>query len=282
MKDYSSTKIGIIGCGFMGSSIITAVSKEVSGKNIYLYDTSIDKTNDLANKLQANAATDISALLTECRYIFLAVKPNCIASVVEQISKTGKGKPPVIISIAAGVKLEKIRKQLKTSTFDQTPFLIRLMPNLPASVEQGMIALAIEEENTNNNEYNEHINFVKTILTYSGKVEQVSENLMDAVTAISGSGPAYAFMFIEALADAAVRLGFTRKQAYIYAAQTLKGSAEMVLTTGKLPAELKDAVCSPAGTTIEAVKVLEDKGFRSAIIEAASAACTKSAELGKK
>lgn len=282
MKDYSSTKIGIIGCGFMGSSIITAVAKEVSGKNIYLYDTSVEKTNELANKLEANAAKDISTLLTECSYIFLAVKPNCIHSVVEQISSLAQGKPPVIISIAAGVKLEKIRKQIESSAFETTPFFIRLMPNLPASVEQGMIALAVEEENANNSNYSKHIDFVKTILTYSGKVEQVSENLMDAVTAISGSGPAYAFMFIEALADAAVRLGFTRKQAYIYAAQTLKGSAEMVLSTGKLPAELKDAVCSPAGTTIEAVKVLEDKGFRSAIIEAASAACKKSAELGKK
>ena len=121
----------------------------------------------------------------------------------------------------------------------------------------------------------------KSILEAAGKVEIVPEKLMDCVTAVSGSGPAFVFMFIEALADAAVRCGMPRAQAYIYAAQTVKRSASLVLDTGKHPGALKDSVTSPAGTTIEGVAALEENGFRSAVIKAVTAACEKSAELGK-
>ena len=122
----------------------------------------------------------------------------------------------------------------------------------------------------------------KSLLEAAGKVEIVDEKLMDCVTAVSGSGPAFVFMFIEAMADAAVKLGMPRAQAYIYAAQTLKGSAEMALQTGKHPAALKDSVCSPAGTTIEGVAALEKNNFRNSVIEAVSAAYRRSVELGKK
>ena len=119
------------------------------------------------------------------------------------------------------------------------------------------------------------------ILSAAGKVEKVPEKLMDCVTGVSGSGPAFVFMFIEAMADAAVRCGMPRSQAYIYAAQTVKGSAELVLETGKHPGELKDSVTSPAGTTIEGVAALEENGFRSAVIKAVTNATLKSIELGK-
>lgn len=151
------------------------------------------------------------------------------------------------------------------------------MPNLPAIAGESMIALCAGSDVDL-----KEIETVKMLLSKAGKVEQVSENLMDGVTAVSGSGPAYGFMFIEALADAAVSFGIPRKQAYIYAAQTLKGAAETVLVTGRHPAELKDSVCSPAGTTIEAVRVLEEEGFRASIIKAAQAAFEKSIALGKK
>jgi pyrroline-5-carboxylate reductase len=153
------------------------------------------------------------------------------------------------------------------------------MPNLPATVNEGMIALCTKENVSS--EISKEVEFVKEILSCAGKVEQVSEKLMDVVTAVSGSGPAYGFMFIEALADAAVLLGMPRSQAYIYAAQTLKGAAQMVLETSEHPAQLKDAVCSPGGTTIQAVKSLEEKGFRSAVISAVESAYNKSVDLGK-
>ena len=153
------------------------------------------------------------------------------------------------------------------------------MPNLPATVNEGMIALCTKENICA--EFKQDVEFVKEILSCAGKVEQVSEKLMDVVTAVSGSGPAYGFMFIEALADAAVLLGMPRNQAYIYASQTLKGAAQMVLETSEHPAKLKDAVCSPGGTTIQAVKSLEEKGFRSAVISAVESAYNKSIDLGK-
>jgi pyrroline-5-carboxylate reductase len=154
---------------------------------------------------------------------------------------------------------------------------IRIMPNTPAKICEGMTALCCGEDVCQ-----ERICEVTSLLEAAGKVEKVDEKLMDCVTAVSGSGPAYAFMFIEAMADAAVKFGMPRKQAYIYAAQTLKGAASMVLQEEQNPAALKDAVCSPAGTTIEAVAALEKYGFRNAVIEAVTAAHDKSVAMGKK
>ena len=157
--------------------------------------------------------------------------------------------------------------------------ILRLMPNLPATVNEGMIALCTKENVSS--EIEQEVEFVKEILSCAGKVEQLSEKLMDVVTAVSGSGPAYGFMFIEALADAAVLLGMPRNQAYIYAAQTLKGAAQMVLETSEHPAKLKDAVCSPSGSTIEGVLSLENASFRADIINAVSRSYERTVELGK-
>ena len=154
--------------------------------------------------------------------------------------------------------------------------MIRIMPNIPAIYKEGMTALCAEEEISDDD-----VKIVTELLSSSGKVERVSEKLMDGVTAISGSGPAYGFMFIEALADAAVKFGIPRKQAYVYAAQTLKGAATMALEDERSISELKDAVCSPAGTTIDAVVALEANGFRNAVIQGAVAAYNKSASMGK-
>lgn len=280
--------IGCIGCGMMGGALIKAISQKVGGNKILLSDGDVEKAKQLALEIGASVASSNDQIIKKCSHVIIAVKPTFFSSVLEQIkdsynerfNSNEKNELPVIISIMAGFSIEKIIEMSNNAGLSGgLQKIIRLMPNLPATVSEGMIALCVEEKTSA--ELTEDVNFVKDILSKAGKVEQVPEKLMDAVTAISGSGPAYGFMFIEALADAAVSFGMPRNQAYIYASQTLKGAAQMVLETGEHPAKLKDAVCSPAGTTIEAVKILEQKSFKSAIIEGAEAAYKKSIELGK-
>jgi pyrroline-5-carboxylate reductase len=280
-------KIGCIGCGMMGGALIKAIAKKVGGEKILLSDGDVEKAKSLAKELGANFATSNAQIIENCSHIILAVKPAFFSSVLEQIkdsynniAKSEQKNLPVIISIMAGLSIEKIEQMsIQAGISGGLQNILRLMPNLPATVNEGMIALCTKENVSS--EISKEVEFVKEILSCAGKVEQVSEKLMDVVTAVSGSGPAYGFMFIEALADAAVLLGMPRSQAYIYAAQTLKGAAQMVLETSEHPAKLKDAVCSPGGTTIQAVKSLEEKGFRSAVISAVESAYNKSVDLGK-
>jgi pyrroline-5-carboxylate reductase len=280
-------KIGCIGCGMMGGALIKAIAKKVGGEKILLSDGDVEKAKSLAKELGASFVTSNAQIIENCSHIILAVKPAFFSSVLEQIkdsynniAKSEQKNLPVIISIMAGLSIEKIEQMsIQAGISGGLQNILRLMPNLPATVNEGMIALCTKENISS--EIGQEVEFVKEILSCAGKVEQVSEKLMDVVTAVSGSGPAYGFMFIEALADAAVLLGMPRSQAYIYAAQTLKGAAQMVLETSEHPAQLKDAVCSPGGTTIQAVKSLEEKGFRSAIISAVESAYNKSVDLGK-
>jgi pyrroline-5-carboxylate reductase len=220
-------------------------------------------------------------LVKKSDIVFLAIKPSQIQAVTKEIAQELSEK--ILVSIAAGVTLAALQQytSLLPTGFVDITAIIRLMPNLPTTVGQGMIALSALDASQNQT-HRDAIELVKELLKEAGKVEEVDEYLMDCVTAISGSGPAYAFMFIEALADAAVRMGMSRTQAYTYAAQTLKGAASLVLESGRHPGDLKDAVCSSAGTTIEAVRVLEKRGFRAAVIEAADAAYRKSMELAKR
>lgn len=280
-------KIGCIGCGMMGGALIKAIAKKVGGEKILLSDGDVEKAKSLALELGANFVTSNAQIIENCSHIILAVKPAFFSSVLDQIkdsynniTKSEQKNLPVIISIMAGLSIEKIEQMsIQAGISGGLQNILRLMPNLPATVNEGMIALCTKENVSS--EIEQEVEFVKEILSCAGKVEQVSEKLMDVVTAVSGSGPAYGFMFIEALADAAVLLGMPRNQAYIYAAQTLKGAAQMVLETSEHPAKLKDAVCSPGGTTIQAVKSLEEKGFRSAVISAVESAYNKSVDLGK-
>ena len=280
-------KIGCIGCGMMGGALIKAIAKKVGGEKILLSDGDVEKAKSLAKELGANFVTSNAQIIENCSHIILAVKPAFFSSVLEQIkdsynniAKSEQKNLPVIISIMAGLSIEKIEQMsVQAGISGGLQNILRLMPNLPATVNEGMIALCTKENISD--EFKQEVEFVKEILSCAGKVEQLSEKLMDVVTAVSGSGPAYGFMFIEALADAAVLLGMPRSQAYIYAAQTLKGAAQMVLETSEHPAKLKDAVCSPGGTTIQAVKSLEEKGFRSAVISAVESAYNKSVDLGK-
>lgn len=280
-------KIGCIGCGMMGGALIKAIAKKVGGDKILLSDGDVEKAKSLALELGTNFATSNAQIIENCSHIILAVKPAFFSSVLEQIKSSyndrlssNEKNLPVMISIMAGLSIEKIEQMsCQAGISGGLQNIVRLMPNLPATVNEGMIALCTKDKVSS--EFNQEVEFVKEILSCAGKVEQVSEKLMDVVTAVSGSGPAYGFMFIEALADAAVLLGMPRNQAYIYASQTLKGAAQMVLETSEHPAKLKDAVCSPGGTTIQAVKSLEEKGFRSAVISAVESAYNKSVDLGK-
>ncbi len=261
-------KISCIGTGAMGGAIMRAICKKYDVKNIKITDKNVELGKAFANETGATFVSTNKEVL-DADYIFLAVKPQFLSDVFAEIA----GNIPtnaVVISMAAGVKLEKLENWAPKARF------VRMMPNVCAQIGQAMTAITYNE-----NIKAEEAATVKEILSSAGKVEQVPEKLMDCVTAVSGSGPAFVFMFIEALADAAVRCGMPRSQAYTYAAQTVYGSAGMVLENGQHPAVLKDMVCSPAGTTIEGVAALEKNNFRNAVIEAVTAACDRSIALGK-
>ncbi|MGN0108042.1 MAG: pyrroline-5-carboxylate reductase [Hominilimicola sp.] len=263
-------KMGFIGSGNMGGAIIGGI---VNGKiaDILVSDKNEDALKKINAEYGVNTTTDNKAVAMEADVLFLCIKPQFLYFVIDEI-KDSVSANTVIVSIVAGQSIEAI-----TSAFGKTIKLIRVMPNTPALVGEGMAALTPNENVTK-----EEADIVLNVFNSFGKGEIVSENLMDAVTAVSGSSPAYVFMMIEAMADAAVIGGMPRSQAYTFAAQAVLGSAKMVLETGKHPGELKDMVCSPAGTTIDAVSILEKDGFRSAVINAMTACMNKSKELGKK
>lgn len=266
-------KVAIIGLGNMGEAIlngildsgilkqdqIIAADKKFAGED-FQPEQRFEKITFTADNYQAAKEAD---------YIILAVKPQIMSYVLEDIKDSAQ--PKVIISIAAGVKTELLKKY-----FGADAKIIRVMPNTPALIAEGMTALyyspAVEADEKA---------FVEKIFNSLGKTVEVKESSMDAVTGLSGSGPAFVYLFIEALADAGVLKGLDRKTAIKLAAQTVKGSAEMVLKTEKHPAELKDMVSSPAGTTIAGIASLEENSFRSAVMKAVKAAVERSEELGQ-
>ncbi len=214
----------------------------------------------LEQRLQAfgtKGTTDNKEAAAFADVLFLAVKPQFYEGVIAEI-KNSVSEDQIIVTIAPGKTLAWLEEQ-----FGGYVKLVRTMPNTPAMVKEGMMGMC-----RNQNVTDEELALVRDICEGFTRTEVIAENLMDVVTAVSGSSPAYVFMFIEAMADAAVAGGMPRQQAYKFAAQAVLGSAKMVLETGKHPGELKDMVCSPAGTTIQAVRVLEEKGMRSAVFEA--------------
>ncbi|MFP4016785.1 MAG: pyrroline-5-carboxylate reductase, partial [Halanaerobiales bacterium] len=199
--------------------------------------------------------------------VLLAVKPQIIGRVNSEIGEYTAGK--LVISIAAGISIAKLAEQLADNTR-----IIRVMPNTPALVGEGASAFTVAEDTSDKDR-----KIVKDILQGVGEVVEVEERLMDAITGLIGSGPAYIYMIIEALADGGVLMGLHRSMAQKLAAQTVFGAAKMVLETGKHPGELKDAVASPAGTTIRAIEQLEERGLRSSLIAAVKASAERSKEL---
>lgn len=261
-------KIACIGTGAMGGAIIRAVCNKFDPNNITVSNRTLEKGKSFANDTGCRFADNNKDCIKDAKYIFIAVKPAFLSDLFAEI-KNDIPSDAVVISMAAGVKIEKLESFAKAR-------YVRIMPNVPAQIAKGITALSC-----NDNINSEELSDITEILETAGKVEQVPEKLMDCVTGVSGSGPAFVFMFIEAMADAAVRCGMPRKQAYTYAAQTVMGSAALVLETGKHPGELKDSVTSPAGTTIEGVAALESNGMRNAVIEAVTASYNKSVSLGK-
>jgi pyrroline-5-carboxylate reductase len=265
----SNNIIGFIGCGSMGGALVQAMVKQISADNILVSAAHYEHAQKLAEKTGCIACKTNIQVTEEADILFLAVKPLYMTQILHEIK--GKLKQDVVVvSMAAGISLERLSADLPDTE------IIRIMPNMPAAIGEAMTALCCMD-----GVKAETVSSIASLLNSAGRVEIVPEKLMDCVTAVSGSGPAYAFIFIEAMADAAVRFGMPRRQAYIYAAQTLKGAAAMVLTDERCPGALKDAVCSPAGTTIEGVAALEKAGFRSAVIDAVTAAHDKAAAMKK-
>ena len=263
-------KIGFIGAGNMGGAIIGGIvtNKIASPSDMIVSDKNAESLSLTAAQYGVSTTDDNKKTASESDILFLCVKPNVIYKVIDEIRGCVK-KDTVIVSIAAGQSMKKI-----TDAFGKDIKLVRVMPNTPALVGEGMAA-CVQGEFVSDSEMESVLNIFDSF----GRAEKVSESMMDAVTAVSGSSPAYVFMFIEAMADAAVKAGMTRDQAYTFAAQSVLGSAKMVLETGKHPGELKDMVCSPAGTTIDAVEVLESEGMRAAVMKAMDACVKRSKEL---
>ncbi len=263
-------KIGFIGTGNMGSAMMGGMIKAgvVEPENVMASDIFQAVVDDVAEKYNVNTSTNNRDVVDFANIIFLAVKPQYLAGAIDGI-KDMDFSDKVVVSIAAGQSLEKLN-----GMFGKELKLIRVMPNTPALVGEGMSALSPNELVTD-----DESETVLKLFESFGEAEIVPEKLQDAVVGISGSSPAYVYMFIEALADGAVAEGMPRTQAYKFAAQAVLGSAKMVLETGEHPGALKDAVCSPGGTTIEAVATLEALGFRNAVIEAERVCIDKSREL---
>lgn len=265
-------KIGFIGAGNMGGAIIGGIISNAiaAAEDITAADKNEALLKSVSEKYNIQITGDNKACAAEADILFLCVKPNVIYSVIDEIAKAVR-EETIIVSIAAGQPMKKI-----TEAFGKTAIkLVRVMPNTPALVGEGMAAVVPNENLTE-----EETKTILGIFNSFGKAEIVTESLMDTVTAVSGSSPAYVFMFIEAMADAAVQGGMARDKAYTFAAQSVLGSAKMVLETKKHPGELKDMVCSPAGTTIDAVEVLEQEGMRNAVIKAMKVCVDKSRSMG--
>ena len=257
--------VGFIGCGNMGSAIMGGLIARsyTDADHIIAADKSTSQLEKAKEDLGIRTTTDNREAAADADILFLSVKPQFYEAVIHEIRDVVT-EEKLVITIAPGWSLERLE-----AAFGKKLQLIRTMPNTPALVGEGNIVVSPASHVTE-----ENLEEAMKVLRCCGKATQIPESLMDAAVAVSGSSPAYVFMMIEAMADAAVADGMPRSQAYQFAAQAVYGSAKMVLETGKHPAELKDMVCSPAGTTIEAVRVLEEKGFRSSIIEAMQA-CTR-------
>ena len=260
-------KFSFIGAGNMGSAIIGGMVKEYNSSDILVTDKNKSLLETFSEKYGVDVAYNNRDVL-DSDFLFLCVKPNIVFDVIDEIKDKIDDKTTVI-SIVAGKSIESLE-----NAFGKKIGIIRVMPNTPALVGEGMSAVCANE-----NVPEDKLNVVLDVFSKLGKAEMISENLMDAVTGISGSSPAYVFMLIEAMADAGVEAGMPRDKAYTFASQAVLGSAKMVLETKKHPGELKDMVCSPGGTTIEAVRSLEQTGFRGSIMEAIKKCVEKSKNM---
>lgn len=260
---------GFVGAGNMGGALAQAVCKKTGGENVIVSCITIDEAKSVSNRLGCNYGTS-KDVVKSSKFVFLAVKPQMIKDVQAELkSEFDENSDAVIVSMLAGVTTDT----LKTYFGDRK--IIRIMPNTPVTVGEGMILVS-----GNSNVTEEDIEEFKNLMIMTGILDVIPEKLIDAATAVSGCGPAYVYMFIEALADGGVKCGLPRDKAIKYAAQTLLGSSKMVLETGRHPEELKDAVCSPGGSTIAGVHSLEKGAFRNSAMDAVESAYKRTQELG--
>jgi pyrroline-5-carboxylate reductase len=283
--------IACIGSGNMGNALMNGAAKIAGAKNIGFADAEKAKAESAAAALGAMVyASNIEAVL-DGDYIFLAVKPQILQSVLEEIApalqkRLVSGHGPILVSMAAGWSIAKIQavaagdkpacgKAAEHSALVALPPVVRIMPNTPALVSRGVIVISPSREVPPKKTAE-----LEKLLAAAGTVDKLEEKYLDAVTGLSGSGPAFVYLFIEALADGGVKAGLPRDKALSYAAETVLGSAAMVLETGKHPGVLKDMVTSPGGTTIAGIGALENGCFRGTVMNAVEAAWRRSIELG--
>ena len=267
----TAMNIGCIGAGNMGSAILGRLSKSRGPEGIRVNDIDARKAASLADGFGIAAAGSPESLVRDSDIVIIAVKPDAVAALLSAIR--GSLTPEkIVVSIAAGIRLSVIEQAIGASMK-----IVRVMPNTPSLVGEGMSVLApngaVDEKS---------LKAVTDIFSEIGRVRVLPEKLMDAVTGLSGSGPAYVFTFIQAMADAGVKLGIPRDTAVILAAQTVMGSAKYVLETGEDPMALRGRVASPGGTTIEGIHVLERSGFSGIVMDAVESAALKSQRLGEK
>lgn len=262
---------GFIGAGNMGYPLIQAAGKTFGEAEVIFTDVSLERCQYVNNETQIPYVKQNTEVVKQCKYLVLAVKPQFFSGVLDEISAVVTTEH-IIISIAAGITIAAIKEGL-----GQTVRIVRAMPNTPAMVYKGMTGISFSKDIF---EIKEKQLIDQFFLSF-GKYEVFEEALMNAVICANGSSPAYVYMFIEALADSVVALGLPRDKAYTLAAQTVLGAAAMVLETGEHPGRLKDNVCSPGGTTIAAVKALEEYGLRNAIMKATDACYDKAVALNK-
>ena len=258
--------IGFIGCGNMGGAIARALSKKTT--DFMITDRS-GRGRELAQELGCTYG-DAETICRQAAAVFLAVKPQMLRAALAPLAEILSARKPLIISMVAGVTMEAIQDMIGSSL----PVL-RIMPNTPVAVGSGVVPYCCSDLVTEDQE-----KLLLSHLSRAGFLTPMDESLLDAASALSGCGPAFVYMFIEALADGAVACGLSRTQALQFAAATVIGSGEMVLASGSHPGILKDAVCSPAGSTIQGVRVLEEHGFRGAVMDCVIAAFEKNKKLG--
>ncbi len=265
-------KYGFIGCGNMGSALVRAAVESVQSDEIFVCDKDASKPKALSDELGVNIS-NTKLIAEECDYIFIGVKPQMLSELLSEIACIlSKRKDRfVLVTMAAGISVRKLSELIGA----EYP-IIRIMPNIPASCGEGMILYC-----ANKQVLQDELDGFIGLMNKSGRLAELEEKLIDAGSAISGCGPAYVSMFIEALADGGVRCGLPRDKAVLLASQTLLGTAKMIIETDIHPEEMKDAVCSPAGTTIAGVGELENGAFRAVVQNAIIAAYERSLELGK-
>ncbi len=265
-------QFGFIGTGNMGGALAKAVSKAVPYEQIYLADHDQQKMEDLAKLMKCNTASS-REVAAKCHYIFLGVKPQVLPVALAEIAPVLAARQDsfVLVSMAAGVPIADVQR-LAGGDYP----VIRIMPNTPVAVGSGVVMYAPSPQVSK-----DALHAFCHAMDFAGYLDQVAEHLIDAGSAVSGCGPAFACMFMEALADGGVACGLPRDKALLYAAYMLEGTARLAVQSGQHPGALKDAVCSPGGSTIAGVQALEEGAMRAAVMNAVKAAYIRTKELGK-